>query len=307
MLVTTALAEGRLEVSSGRRELAATERRKEVAIAVRNVRHTFPGSPPVEALRGIDLTIHKGELVALLGQNGSGKTSLAYHLVGVLKPTNEDAEIRVGDVDVITAPLQDAIKTINYIFQNPSNQLFCETFEQEVAYGPRQLGWSDEKVELAIRDSLGMVGLEEMQKHYVADLTRSEETLLSMASVLSMQHDILIADEPTGGLDRISAQKVMEILETMCRQGRTVIFITHDMKLAAQYATRVIVLRQGQLLIDGTPREVFAQPEVLEEAKLYPPQITQLGQRLGRHGVRPDVLTIEEFLDIVDVEHRLAE
>lgn len=268
----------------------------EEVIIAKNIHHTYPGDPPVHALQGIDLNIRKGEMIALLGQNGSGKTTLAYHLAGILKPTNPDAIINVDGLDMITSPLTETIDKINYIFQNPSNQLFCETFGDEVAYGPKQLGWSDEEVEKSVQRSLAAVGLEGLRDEYVVNLTLSEETLLGMASVLSLQPEIIIADEPTGGLDRVSAEKVMELLQSMCCEDRTVIYITHDMKLVARYASRAVVLHKGKILIDGPPREVFSQVKVLERTKLFPPQITRLSQQLGEYGVPTNLLTIEEFI-----------
>jgi len=269
---------------------------QESAIVVNNLHHVFPVEPPVHALQGIDLTIHKGEMVALLGQNGSGKTTLSYHLVGVEKPTNEDARIVVDDLDVLKAPLSEIIKRINYLFQNPANQLFCETFGAEVSFGPRQLGFPPDEVERRTRQALDKVGLSHLKDSYTFGILKSTETLLSLASVLAMDPHILIADEPTGGLDYSASEKVMEILKELNEQGRTIIFITHSMELAAKYAKRIVIMQNGKIRMDGTPRQIFSQAKELETMWLYPPQVTRLAQSLQEYGFPPDILTEDEFV-----------
>lgn len=271
----------------------------EPAVAVRNLHHVFPTDPPVHALKGIDLVINKGEFVALLGQNGSGKTTLAFHLVGAEKPTNPDASITVDGLDVIKSPLSKVVRRINYLFQNPANQLFCETFGKEVTFGPKALGMTQEEAERCAREALREVGLEEFWDYYTLSVDKSLETLLSVASVLAMDPQILIADEPTCGLDFATGEKVMGILAELNRRGRTIIVITHDMELAAKYASRVVVLKRGEIWMDGTPRDVFGQPERLAETRLSPPQITRMAQRLADYDFPPDVMSVGEFVSRV--------
>jgi len=267
----------------------------EELVVARNVCHVYPSTPPVEALKGVDLTIRRGELVALLGQNGSGKTTLALHLVGILKPTNPDASIRVCDLDVIHADINQTIRRINYLFQDPKNQLFCPTFGEEVAYGPKQLGLSPQEIDQRVIAALDAVGLLHLRKYYVASPTRSEAVLLGTASVLAMNTQVLIADEPTKGLDEAAARKVMEVLQDKCRSGGAVLMITHDMELAARYASRVVVMGQGKILIEGESSLVFGRKDVLEKAYLAPPQITQLALELGAANEHHLPMTVEAF------------
>jgi len=269
------------------------------AIEIRNLHHIFPGDPPVHALKGVNLTFAKGDFVALLGQNGSGKTTLAFHLVGAEKPTNKNASIMVDGLDVLKSPLSQLVRHINYLFQNPANQLFCQTFGQEVTFGPKALGSSPEEAMERGRDALRKVGLEHLWDYYTLSVAKSLETLLSLASVLAMNPQILIADEPTGGLDYSTGEKVMEILLELNREGRTIIVITHDMELAAKYCRRVVVLRRGEVWMDGTPQEVFGQPERLAETRLSPPQVTLLAQNLSSYGFPRDVMSTEEFVSLV--------
>jgi energy-coupling factor transporter ATP-binding protein EcfA2 len=271
----------------------------EKAIIARNIRHVFPTDPPVRALRGIDLEIERGEFVALLGQNGSGKSTLAFHLVGVEKPTNPDSCIYVDNVDVVQSRLSDVVTHVNYLFQNPANQLFCETFGQEVTFGPRALGLDQDECVQRGRESLELVGLGSCWDDFALNADRSTEALLSLAAVLSMAPQTLIADEPTGGLDHEAGKRVMEVLKAYNQQGHTIIVITHDMQLAAEYASRLIVLHRGRIWMDGPPREVLRQKDKLATTQLAPPQITLLAQALMNRGMPSDVLTVEEFIAVL--------
>ena len=272
----------------------------EKAVILRDVWHIYPGPPPVEALKGVSLEINKGEMVALLGQNGSGKTTLAFHIVGALKPTNDEAYIEVTGLDVKNTPQFDLIKRANYVFQNPANQLFNETFEKEVKYGPEKLGFSPEEIEKRAKDALKMVGLGHLWEQSTFNIPKSFETLLGLASILSLSPEVLIVDEPTGGLDLKVGRKVMETLKKINEeQGCTIIIITHDMALASKYAKRAIVLQGGNILIDGDTKDVFSQPDILEKAMLSPAQITLLGQKLSDRGYPPDILTVDEFIQTI--------
>ena len=276
------------------------EEKEEKAVILRDVWHTYPGPPPVEALKGVSLEIHKGEMVALLGQNGSGKTTLAFHLVGALQPTNDEAYIEVAGLDVRNTPQFDLIKQANYVFQNPANQLFNETFEKEVKYGPEKLGFSPKDTEERAKEALQLVGLGHLWEQGTFNIPKSYETLLGLASILSLSPQVLIVDEPTGGLDLKTSRKVMETLKKINQDQKcTIIMITHDMALASTYSKRVIVLQNGRILLDGATKEIFAQSEALEKAMLSPPQITLLGQKLSDLGYPPDILTVDEFIQII--------
>lgn len=277
---------------------AANAHPGEKAIVVRNLWHRFSGPPAVDALRGINLEVEKGEMLSLLGQNGTGKTTLAFHLVGALKPTNKDAVVQVAGLDIMRVPQFEVIQHANYVFQNPANQLFCDTFASEVSFGPSHLGLPPAEVERRAKDALAQVGLKHMWKHSTFDIPKSQETLLGLASVLSLQPKVLIVDEPTGGLDINTGRVVMDALEALNKRGCTIIIITHDMALAARYTKRVVVMNQGRILLDGPARNVFAQPELLAQTMLQPPQITALGQALTALGYPDDILTVDEFMSM---------
>jgi len=281
----------------GETRIEREETPKEPVIRIKNLHHMYPGG--VHALRGINLDIYDGEMAALIGQNGSGKTTLANHLIGVLKPTNPDAQVMVNGINVTKEPTDVVIKHINYVFQNPDNQLFCETVEEEISFGPRALELPEEEVTARVMDMLRLFDIEGSKGASIFWLTKDLKTYVAMASVIVLKPKILIIDEPTTGLDYAAGLRVMKILRELNKRGHTIIFITHNMKLVAEYASRVIVLREGSILTDGHPREVFSKPGMLEKAFIKPPQITQLAQGLTNCGFPPDVLTVDEMYEIV--------
>jgi len=281
-------------------EKPAKRREGEPVIRVRNLEHIYPGMPPVKALQGISFDIYEGEMVGLIGQNGSGKTTLSYHLVGLLKPTNPDAEVIVDGVDTTKAPVSEIIKHINYVFQNADDQLFSETIFEEVAYGLRMQGVPATEVEGRVIDTLRLFGIEENRDNPISFLSTNLKTYTAVASTLAMGPKVLIVDEPTTGLDRTGIRVIMDVLKDMNRKGRTIIVITHSMNTIAEYCERVLVIRDGKLLIEGSVRDVFSQPEILIESSIHPPQITQLGQKLGEYGLPPDAMTVEEMAGFVE-------
>jgi energy-coupling factor transport system ATP-binding protein len=268
-------------------------------IEVRNLHHTFPGLRPVEALKGINLDINQGEMVGLIGQNGSGKTTLALHLVGIYRPTNPDAKVIVDGVELHNpkTPLTEVVKHINYVFQNPDNQLFSDTVEEEVTYALKMLDLPQEEINRKVDSILTLYGMQDDRKKPIMYLTKDKKTFLAQASVLVMNPKIIVVDEPTTGLDHEMGEKVMTILRRLNREeNRTILIITHNMNLVAKYADRLVVMSNGQILLDGPTGEVFSKTDALKQCSISPPQITRLGQSLN---LRPDVLTVEEMTDLL--------
>ncbi|RLG02492.1 MAG: ABC transporter [Thaumarchaeota archaeon] len=272
--------------------------RRKPIIHIKNLHHIYPGHPPVHALNGVSLDIYPGEFVGIIGQNGSGKTTLALHLVGILKPTNPDCEILVDGVDPREVSTREIIRHINYVFQNPSRQFFSLTVKDELAFGLKNLGYPQEEIEKLSRESLRYFGVEEYYDWYVPHLPRDVITYVAEAAIAAMNPKILIVDEPTGGLDTEGALKMMESLVRLNKAGKTIIIITHDMKVIAQYVTRVIVIHQGKIFLDGTPREVFSKRDLLKSIWLKPPQITEFCQELRDMGFPDDVLSIDEAYNL---------
>ena len=246
------------------------------------------------ALKGVSLTIKKGELLAIIGQNGGGKTTLAKNLNGLLKPTK--GRVLVDGLDTKTIPTHEIVKRVGYVFQNPSHQIFESTVWKEVAYGPTNLGLSPEEVKQRVEWALSEVGLQGYEQYNPYDLDYGKMKLLTVASVLAMKPQVLILDEPTTGQDHAGRHLLSNLSKKLNREGFTVVIITHDMRFVAETVNRVVLVSNGEILMDGSTREVLNAFDVLKKAAIKPPQIVQLASELRKKGVDINALTIEEAL-----------
>jgi energy-coupling factor transport system ATP-binding protein len=269
-------------------------------IEVKDLHHRYPNG--CHALRGVSVTIDRGEFVAIIGQNGSGKTTFVKHLNGLLRATT--GTVYVNGQDVSKHKVSEMARVVGYCFQNPDHQIFCDTVYKEVAYGPRNLHLSQAEIEERVIEALGAVGMLHLQASMPRDLSKGQRQRLAVAAVLSMRPEVLIIDEPTTGQDFRDGVDMLNLVQQLNQAGHTVLFITHDMPMVARFAQRVIVLRDGQILLDGTTREVFGQVDVLHTTFLAPPQITSLAQALPEFF--PDtVLSVAEMVDqTLDMLHK---
>ncbi len=256
------------------------------AVALRFVYPQFQ----TEALLGIDLSIYEGEFVALLGQNGSGKTTLAKHFNGLLKPSS--GRVLVRGRPTTDYSHRELARLVGYVFQNPDHQIFARTVREEVGFSLKVLGESSSAIEKRTEEALEIVGLVGYEEKNPFVLTKGQRQRVAVASVLTAQPEAIILDEPTTGLDHYHQQKMMEILRRLNRKGHTIIIITHSMGLAAEYATRTIVLKDGLILADGPTRVVFSDEARLARASLCPPPIVQLSNWLGTQA-----LTVEQMVE----------
>lgn len=268
----------------------------EEVVHVENLHHIYP--PKIHALKGVSLSVHSGEIVGIIGQNGSGKTTLARHLVGLLKPSNPEAVVQVRGQDVTRMKTREVIKQINYVFQNPDDQIFADTVYEEVAFAPLMMDIPPEKSRALVEEAIETFHLKGHEKDITMALPEDLKTFLAIASILPLRPQILLIDEPTTGLDTWGAELMMASLEKLRDGGHTIIIITHTMKTVARYCDRAVVMNCGEIIANGPAREVFAHPEQLLQADIKPPQITQLGQRLAHRGFPGNVLTVEEMRDI---------
>ena len=267
-------------------------------IKVRKLRHVYPNG--VEALKDINLDVYPGEYVALIGQNGSGKTTLARHLAGLLKPTNKEAEIFVAGLDIRKAKMREIVRKVGYVFQIPEHQIFHSVTREELKFGLKNLGFQESEMERRVDRVLKMLELEEVKDEWPLSLDRGERFRIALGSILAMEPEVIIVDEPTTGQDWEDSLYVCEILKKLNEEGKTIVIITHEMDLVAAFATRVIVLCNGRVLLDGTPREVFSKPEMLRETWVQPPQVVRLSRKLGL----PAMLTANEMYDYLIKELR---
>lgn len=264
-------------------------------IEVQDVSYRYEGSedaPP--ALNHVSLSISKGDFIAFAGQNGAGKTTLAKTFNGIHRPT--EGRVIVDGNDTSATSLDTLARIVGYCYQNPDHQIFSNTVREEVAFGPRNLGLSSQEINQAVERSLELVGMQDDADKYPFLLGRGERQKLAVASIIAMGSPVLVVDEPTTGLDLKGSLSIMDLLRRWNEDGRTIIIITHDMNIIAEYALRTVVMAQGQILIDGPTREALTDPAVLAKAYLKPPQITQLAQNLdARFGFPRDVITVKEF------------
>jgi energy-coupling factor transport system ATP-binding protein len=266
------------------KEKLAAQHDDQSIIQVRGLEHTYPNG--VKALNGIDLDIFQGEIVAIVGQNGSGKTTLAKHLNGLLTPTT--GEVKVNGLDTEEQGVFKIGQSVGYVFQNPDHQIFSELVYEEVAFGPRLREVPEDEVEQRVKEALEAVGLTGFEQEDPFSLTKSGRQRVAVASVLAVQPDVLILDEPTTGLDYKEQRSMMDMVRRLNDQGSTIIFVTHHMWVVAEYAHKVFVIKDGRMLLDGPTRQVFSQEETLEASYLRPPHFVQFSNRLGKTFLNPD-------------------
>lgn len=266
------------------------DRPRQPLIEVRELSHRYPNG--TLALDRVSFSVWPGEIVAIIGQNGAGKTTLTKHLNGLLKPTS--GMVLVGGQDTRRLRTAQLARQVGYVFQNPDHQIFSETVWREVAFGPKNLGLRGVVLERRVAEALAAVGLSGMAERHPYTLSKGDRQRVALASVLAMGQPILVVDEPTTGQDYRQSRQIMELLLAQQRAGRTLLIVTHDMAMVAEYAGRTLVLGGGRLLADGPTREVFADFGLLRSTHLEPPQVTQLGVELGAPRL---MLTVAELRD----------
>lgn len=273
---------------------------QDAAIEVRGLRFVYPPPRPIPAVQGVSLKVARGSFVAIVGQNGSGKTTLARCMSGYLAPSA--GEVLVGGENVHQLKTFRRARRIGYVFQNPASQLFRQSVGDEVRFSLEYQGIRGAEAEGRVEEILRLLDLWEQRDLHPFRLSLGNKQRLAIACIAVIQPDALIVDEPTTGQDPRHARAVMGLLTQLRdRYGTTIITITHAMSLAADYCDRVIAMRQGEILLDGTPREVFAQRDALATTFVKPPSITQLALELG---INPPPLNVDEA--VVMLQERLA-
>jgi len=247
----------------------------------------------VRALDGVDLWIAAGERVGIVGQNGSGKTTLVRHLNGLLRPT--EGRVTIDGTDASSLTVAELASRVGLVFQDPDRQIFASSVRAEVEFGPRNLGQRGTGLADSVRRALEATGLAGEERSNPYDLGYSRRKLLALASVLAMRTPVLVLDEPTTGQDARGVDRVRRIVAALADEGRTVITISHDMRFVAETCERVIVMRAGRVVLDGTPADAFAGEawETLRSTYLEPPLAARVGQRLRLGSTPTDAQLIE--------------
>ncbi len=272
-----------------------------MSIRVENLKHIYDKGMPTEslALDNISFQVEDGQMFGIIGHTGSGKSTLLQHLNGLLKP--EEGHIFIGDVD-ITSPdiaMTEIRKRIGLVFQYPEYQLFEETVAKDVAFGPRNLGLSEEEIEERVKEAIELVGLdyEVFKDRSPFDLSGGQKRRVAIASVIAMRPEVLILDEPTAGLDPKAHKDVLMMVEEVHRRtGNITILVSHNMADIARLCDNILVIDGGKVVTVGTPKEVFAHRQELSAVGLDLPPITQLTEALRQRGMDiPDtILSVDE-------------
>ena len=268
-------------------------------LEIRNL--TYQYSDGTKALIGIDLDIQQGEKLVVIGPNGSGKSTLFLCLNGVLKAKHGSILLQGQPLSYDRKGLIETRKKIGIVFQDPETQLFCINVFQEVAFGPANLGLKKEALQHCVEQTLAKMNLTALQDRPPHFLSGGQKKQVSIASVVAMNPELMIFDEPTAALDAENMRQTMDLMEELNQNGITMMMSTHDMELAYEWADRVAVLKDGTILRIGTPQEIFTNKELLQQVNLAPPKLLQFYEQLVRHRVLPNTIKPPKSMEELEV------
>ena len=272
-----------------------------MSIQVKKLKHIYEKGMPNEsvALEDISFEVDDGEFLGIIGHTGSGKSTLLQHLNGLLKP--DEGKIIIGGVDITAddVSMVEIRKRIGLVFQYPEYQLFEETVAKDVAFGPKNLGLSQEEIDSRVKEAVTMVGLDydQIKDRSPFELSGGQKRRVAIAGVIAMGPEVLILDEPTAGLDPKAHKDILSMIEEVHRlTGNITILVSHNMADVARLSDKILVIDSGHLVVCGTPKEVFSQTEELEKVGLDLPPITRLTEELRKRGMKiePTILSIDE-------------
>ncbi len=272
-----------------------------MSIKIENLTHIYMAKTPFEkkALDDVNININDGEFVALIGHTGSGKSTLIQHMNGLLKPNSGKIFVDGVDITASGVKLTEIRKKVGLVFQYAEYQLFEETVEKDIMFGPKNLGLSDEEALNRTIRAMEMVGLdyEVFKNKSPFDLSGGQKRRVAIAGVVAMEPKVLILDEPTAGLDPKGRDEILgQLYELHKSYNMTIILVSHSMEDVAKLADRILVMNNGKCVLDGTPKEIFKQVETLESVGLAVPQVTYLMRELKKAGFElpDDIFTLEE-------------
>lgn len=278
-------------------------------IKFESVNHIYNANTPMEqrALYDINFNITDGQFLAIVGHTGSGKSTLIQHMNGLLKPSSGSITIgeKVIKSDEKNKGLKEVRQYVGLVFQFPEYQLFEETVEKDIMFGPMNYGVSEEEARQRAHDVIKLVGLDEaVLQHSPFNLSGGQMRRVAIAGILAMNPDVLVLDEPTAGLDPQGQHEMMEMFKTLHQEyGKTIVLVTHDMNLVAQYAEEMIVMHRGVMKLKGTPQQVFKEVETLKECGITLPIAAQNYHELAKQmGLSVDYLplTTDEFVSQIE-------
>jgi energy-coupling factor transport system ATP-binding protein len=264
-------------------------------IEVEEVDFTYPNG--VEALKNVSLVVKNGEFIAIMGQNGAGKTTIVKHFNGLLKPSK--GTIRVDGVETTKTSVASLARTVGFVFQNPDHQLFSETVEEEIAFALKNFGFEEEAIQKRVTWALNLLGLTQYRKTSPFMLSGGERKRVALASVLAWDPQILILDEPTIGQDYQQKEKLRQFIVQMQTQRKTVVIVTHDVEFVAECNPRVVLMKEGKIVADGEGKEILTNLEAIAQSSIVLPQIAQIFKQLTPLGLPKNIIDIYEAKDML--------
>lgn len=251
-------------------------------LEVKDLCHRYPHLE-ANALDKINLKVYGGERVAVLGANGAGKSTLFKHLNGILRPLS--GEVLIKGEKITKKNVRMCRETVGIVFQDPDDQVLAPSVEEDVAFGPINMGLPREEVETRVKEALKMVGLTGLEERAPHHLSGGQKKLVAIAGILAMRPEVIVLDEPTAGLDPLTSSRVLEVIMKMNRElGITLLISTHNVDVVPYFAERILVLHHGKLEADGSPNEIFNDPELLRKAHLRLPRVAEVFEMLQQEG-----------------------
>ena len=260
-------------------------------IELDNVTHIYQDENNVKALKNINLEISRGEFIGIVGHTGSGKSTLVQLFNGLIIPSSGSVKVNGKNITNEKSNLKETRRHVGLVFQYPEHQLFEESVYQDIAFGPKNLGLKKEEIQERVKEVMGLVGLdyEEFKDRSPFNLSGGQQRKVAIAGVLALKPDVLVLDEPSAGIDPQGRKQLSELLKYLYQElNMTIILISHRMEEIAELASRVIVMHQGEIVIDDNPVEVFSKEQKLHKLSLDLPQITEIMHRLEEKGLKVD-------------------
>ena len=270
-----------------------------IILEARDVRYTYPGG--LEAIKGINFHIRQGEKIALVGPNGAGKSTLLQMCNGMIRPNSGTILVGNRQIEYSARCLRDIRRRIGFVLQNSDRQIIAPTVYQDVAFGPTNLGYDKQTVHNLVTQALQQVGLVGFERRPPYQLSGGEKKRVAIAGILAMDPDVLIFDEPTSGLDPAGSEELMDLLDELHDDGKTIIISTHDLELAYPWADRAILLLHGKILQEDVPEIAFGDPTCVRLAHLSLPVLLELSQELTARGILPTVQMPKTILDMIHI------
>ena len=261
-------------------------------LQLKNVSFTYPDG--TKALENLTLTVPAGQRLAIIGQNGAGKTTAVKLMNGLLKPT--EGEVTVGEWHTKDYTTAQVSRKVGYVFQNPDDQIFHNNVALEVQFGPKNMGFDSERVSLLTDWAMKLCGIYHVSQENPYNLPYSVRKFVTIASVLAMDSDVIILDEPTAGQDRVGLDLLSKLLDELEKKGKTVIAITHDMEFVTDYFSRIVVMANRTIIADDDSEHIFYNPAILEESMLKPPAVAKMANLLG---LEKGILTKDQLLSVL--------